>query len=149
MHARSLLLGLLSLAACKGGTSGDGHISPPVAFGEPVGITLADAAGLPPKIEIRVAVTAGRATDPLVKPIAGAVLGGLRACPAFVKSVQEGTIPSLAFRVEQGKVASGTSDDTSAKCVLGDMVGKSIGDAAMPPLDALAIVRFGAPDGAE
>lgn len=143
MRTKALAAALLALAACKDGSAEGGNLSPPAGFGEPVGITLAGMPGLPPQIEIRIAVTAGRATDPLVKPIAQAVLKGLGACPNFVKAGQEGTIPSLSFRVEQGKIVSATTDDQGAKCVLDQMVGARLGDDGMAPLDALAIVRFG------
>lgn len=143
MRRGTLVAAVLALAACDGGKADGGHISPPAGFGEPVGITLAGVPGLPPQVEIRVAVTAGRATDPLVKPIAQAVLKGLGACPAFVKVGQEGTVPSLAFRVEGGKVVSGTADDERARCVIDAMVGSSVGDQGMAPLDALAVVVFG------
>lgn len=149
MRMRMLAAACLALAACSDGAAEGGHIAPPAGFGEPVGITLAGAAGLPPQIEIRVAVTAGRATDPLVRPIAQAVRKGLEACPAFVKAGQEGTVPSLAFRVERGKIVSGTADDERAKCVIDRMVGAGVGDESAAPLDALAIVVFGAASAAK
>lgn len=116
----------------------EGGQSHEVVYGEPTGIQMPAAQGLP-ALEIALAVSQGAAVDVLVSPVSAAIHEALRVCPDVVARGATGEVAQASFAIEGGRVrgASGLADDA---CILRALEGKSMPAGAR--VDVLVQLRF-------
>jgi len=120
------------------------------AYGEPVGVQMSPAAGLP-AFELAVAVSKNADVTPLVAPLSGLLHGAIKACPGFVSASAAGGVTQVAFSADGGKVRGvAATGDHPDPCLASNLDGKPLAlPQGGPPseLRVLVQIRFAKPAG--